>query len=107
MPAGHRLVASRRPTRLARSASAISPSSQLELDRHFDEHVNRSTEPLRRRELPATHRVDGSLIEARTESLKNPDVSNGAVAAYDDLEHDVPGNPAAPRVVGVIRLDLA
>src|SRR5262249_36067261 len=76
------------------------------LDRDFDEDVHRRAVPLRRRESPRAHRVDRPLIEDGAEPLQNPDVGDAPVAAHDDLEYDVAGNPAPPGVVGVIRLNL-
>src|SRR5688572_2927702 len=82
-------------------------SPQRELHRHFDDDVDRLATPARRRELPLAHGSHRPLIETGAQALQDGDVADAAIAAHDDLEDHVTGNPAPSRIVGVIRLDLA
>src|SRR5690606_28984649 len=76
-------------------------------DRHFDEDIDRRAEAARRREAPLTHGVDRLLIQSRAETAQHFDVADTAVAADDDLEHDVPFDTLAASLIGVRRLDLS
>src|SRR3954470_18502833 len=82
-------------------------SPQLELHCHFDNHVDRRAEARRRRELPLPHRLDRAIVEPAAEPLQDLDVPDRAVAADDDLEHDVAGDAGSPRPLRVIGLHLA
>ena len=81
-------------------------SSQPELDRDFDEHVDRRAEPARRREAPLPDGVDRALVEPGAEALHDAHGADAAVAPDDDLEHDVAGEAAPARLLGVVGLDL-
>src|SRR5688500_7097752 len=81
-------------------------SSQRELDRDFDDDVDRLAAAARRRESPLTHCIDRALIQSRAQSLQHGHVADRAIAAHDDFEHDVPSDATPPCVVGVVGLDL-
>src|SRR3990170_1545100 len=94
------------PTRL--SILRISSSSpELELDRDFDDHVDRRPEPPRRRKPPLTHRVRGALVEPAPKPLQDPNVADRSVAAHDDLEDDITGKASPAGLLCVIRFDFA
>src|SRR5439155_7825894 len=82
-------------------------SSELELHRHFDDDVDGGAEPARGGEAPLPHRLRGAIVEAAAEPLQDAHVADRTVTAHDDLEHDVSGDPALARVLGVIRLHFA
>ena len=80
---------------------------QGEFDGDFDDDVDRLAATPRRAETPLANGCNRALIKAGAATLQNRDVADRAVAPHDDLEHHVSGDAAAPRVVGVIGLDLA
>ena len=82
------------------------PSPQPELDRDFDQHVDRRAEPPRGREPPLTHRVHCALVEPGAQALHDADRPDTTVAPDDDLEHHITREAAPPRILGVVGLDL-
>src|SRR5262245_47379909 len=107
--------ATRHATRLMMSASEVDASvritnimsPQRELDRDFNDHVGGRSQALGGEEFPLPNGLERPLVQAPAESLKNLDVADCAVTTHDDLEHDLAGNAAPPRVLGVVRFDLA
>ena len=55
-------------------------------------------------ESPLAHRLHRAIVQPAAQSLQNLHVADGSVAAHDDLEHDVAGDAAAARVLGVVGL---
>jgi hypothetical protein len=90
---------SERMVTAARAKSIISSSMgagfrvpflpQPKLHRDLDEHVNRLSQALRRRESPLPHCADGFLIQTHAEAIDHAYLSHGAIVAGDDLQDDV------------------
>jgi hypothetical protein len=80
---------------------------QLELDGDFDDHVHGRAVPLRGREPPLAHGLDGALIESAIEPAPHTHVADRAVAPHDDFEQHFAADSAPPGVVGVIGFDFA
>src|SRR5262245_34283910 len=99
--------------RIARSvernvtAKRVMALPQPEFHGDFDEHVDRHTLSMRRREAPLPDGLYRAFVETGAESLQNSRLADGAVTPDDDFENDLTGEPALPRLLGVIRLDFA
>src|SRR5580704_4941154 len=81
-------------------------SPQLELDRDFDDDVDRRAAEGCRRETPLTHGLRRAIVQAAAETLEDLHVADAAVGAHDDLHHDVAGQILPAGVFGVVRFHL-
>jgi hypothetical protein len=81
-------------------------SSQPELDRDFDDHVNCHTLTLCRRKTPLPYRLHGAIVEPAGQTSQDADVADAAVATHDDLQDDLAGHAALPGVFGVVGADF-
>src|SRR5438128_2057439 len=82
-------------------------SSQLELHRDLDDHIDGAALSPRGRKAPLTNGLDGAIVQAAAETLQNLHVPDRAVAADDDLEDHVARDPALPRIFRIVGFHLA
>ena len=75
-------------------------STQGELHRDFDDHVDSLSQSRRRRESPLFYGRYGALIQSGAPSAEHRHVANGAVPLYDDFELDIAGDPPAACLLG-------
>src|SRR5205823_822507 len=80
---------------------------QLEFDRHFDHDVDGRAVTLGGREPPLAHRLRRTIVEAGAEALQHLDVADRSIAPDDDLQDYFPGEPATPRLLGVVGFHFA
>ena len=77
-------------------------SSQVELHRHFDQHVHRHAEPARRGKPPLPHGRCRALVEPVAEAAQHPRRSYGAIRADHHFHQHVAGDV---RAAGFFRVD--
>lgn len=63
--------------------------------------------PACRGKPPLTHGVNGPLIEAGPQPLQYADLSDVAVGAHNDFQHNIPDETAPAGFFRVIRFDFA
>jgi hypothetical protein len=80
---------------------------QGELNRDFDNDIDRFTTASGRAEPPLPHGGDSTLIQTGAAALENRDLANGTIAPDNDFENDVAGYSTAARLVGVLSLYFA
>jgi hypothetical protein len=78
--------------------------SNLELNSHFHNEVDRRSVPARRREAPLFHRLHGAFVKTRIQAPENLDVAHAAIPKHDDLEEHVAIDAPATSVFGIVGL---
>src|SRR4051812_24008342 len=82
-------------------------SSQLELHARFDDDVDGDTLPLCRCETPLSYRGNRPLVQAKTQAVQQPHITNGSVATHDNLHQHLAYETAPSGFFRVITFYLA
>ena len=80
--------------------------TQLEFHGDVDNDVNRDTVTFGRREFPLAHGFDGFLLESTAQRPAHLHVADRAIAAHDNLEHDVAFDRLTSRGIRVARTNF-